>query len=174
MKNLLLPFSLLFLSLAGYAQRGDSTYYEAPPVVVSYLKPITVEAGRYYYGDKKLSNGGAGYSLEIPFSELNDPDVNRYFRNYKTARTTGQVLAVVPLVYFIYKLDRGGMSQGEYWTVYFASIGVSVVSDLIGKAQLRKGIERYNLRIERNKFGFSAQPLPNQSLAFGLGFSRSF
>jgi hypothetical protein len=174
MRNVLLSGLFLILSFVSFAQKGDTTYYQALPVVVSYLKPITIESGRYYYADKRLSSGGAGYALEIPFAELNDADVNRRFRNYKTARTAGQIVAVVPLFYFIYSANRGGISQNDYWAIYFASIGVSIVSDLIGKAQLRKGIEQYNLRVERNKFGFSAQPLPNQTYALGFGLSRSF
>lgn len=173
MKTLLLLCTILFSTVVAHTQKIDSSYYEAPPAVVPYLKPITVEAGRYYYGNKKLSAGGAGFVLEVPFAELNDTDVNKRFTNYKTARVVGQVMAFLPLIYFISRGSRG-FTPNEFWTIYGLSIGGSIGSDLIGKAQLRKGIERYNLRVERNKIGLSTQPLPNQSVAFGLGFSRSF
>ncbi len=116
--------------------------------------------------------GGIGYALEIPLSELNDPDVNRRFANYKTARVVGQVMAFLPFVYLL--STSRGFTQNEFWIVYGISIGGAIGSDLVGKAQLRKGIERYNLRLERNKLGLSVQPLPNQTVAFGFGLSRSF
>ncbi len=174
MKNILLSCLFLILSIVGFAQKTDSTYYEAPPVVVSYLKPISVEGGRYYYGNHRLSSGGGGYVLEIPFVELDDPEVNRRFKNYKLTRSISQTLSFLPILYFLYSVNRKSYVSKDYWTIYIGSIVGVTVSDLIGSHQIRKGVERYNLRLERNKFGFSAQPLPNQTVAFGFGLSRSF
>lgn len=110
--------------------------------------------------------------MEIPFNELNDPIVNRHFRNYRTLATIGQVVAVVPLVYVLANKSTT-TRNGDYWAVYFGSIGVTLGMTLIGNTQVRKAVTQYNRALANARFGFSVQPLPGTTqTAFGVGFAK--
>ncbi|GAB3918708.1 hypothetical protein [Larkinella terrae] len=160
---------LFFLSVLGtaLAQRpADSTFYRPGPAVPAHLKPIERSFGSYYYGGKRLRSPN---SLEIPFNELNDPIVNRHFRTYRTFVVIGQVVAAVPLIYVLTR-NRGTYTRsGEYWTVYFGSIGATLGLSLIGNSKVRKAVTEYNRSLANARFGFSIQPLPGTTqTAFGV------
>lgn len=160
---------LLCVGLLGtaLAQRpADSTFYRPNSGVPSYLKPIERSYGAYFYGGKRLRSAN---SLEIPFNELNDPAVNRHFRRYRTFVLVGQVVAAVPLVYVLTR-NRGTYTRsGDYWAVYFGSIGATLGLTIIGNTQVRKAVTQYNRALANARFGFSAQPLPGTTrTAFGI------
>ncbi|RRB01067.1 hypothetical protein [Larkinella rosea] len=160
---------LICLSILGTAtaqRAADSTFYRPGVAVPAYLKPIERSYGAYYYGGKRLRSSN---SLEIPFNELNDPIVNRHFRTYRTFVVIGQVAAAIPLVYVLTR-NRGTYTRsGDYWAVYFGSIGVSLGLNIIGGSKVRKAVTEYNRALANARFGFSAQPLPGTTkTAFGF------
>lgn len=164
-------FLLLFcLGIFGttWAQRSaDSTFYRPAPAVPAHLKPIERSFGSYFYGGKRLRSPN---SLEIPFNELGDPVVGRHFRTYRTLTTIGQGVALVPLIYILARNRSNTYTRsGDYWAVYFGSIGVTLGLTIIGNTQVRKAVTQYNRALANVRFGFSAQPLPGTTkTAFGF------
>jgi hypothetical protein len=87
------------------------------PFDSSHLKPIVIAAnGRYYYGGQRLRSN---YSLEIPFGEMDDPEVNRYFKNSRIIRTVGSV--VYGIAWRLFSGCRSkfsGVSRQTFWATY--------------------------------------------------------
>lgn len=127
------------------AQRDTSFYRPAP--VPPHLRPIERAVGSsalgsvYFYGGKRLTSAS---SLEVPFFELNDPLVNRHYRNYRTWTTVSRLTALVPLVYFFTRTRSVGFNSGEYWTVYGGSVVLALGAVIVGNSQVNKGVARYN------------------------------
>lgn len=163
------------LSTGAYAQRDTSHYRTVP--VPAHLRPIERAAGSsvigsvYYYGGKRLSSP---HSLEVPFFELDDPMVNRHYRNYRTWVTVSRLTAVVPLIYVFTRNTSARLNSREYWAIYFGSLGASLAFTLAGNSQVNKAVMRYNQMLRQSRLGFSASPLPMGGLAVGLGYSKSF
>ncbi|GAB3319563.1 hypothetical protein GCM10027299_12170 [Larkinella ripae] len=163
-------FSIGILGTAAAQRPADSTFYRSGRAIPAHLKPIERAYGAYFYGGKRLRSPN---SLEIPFHELNDGLVNRHFRIFRTLSTVGQVVAVVPLIYVLTRSRNTYTRSGEYWTVYFGSIGVTLGLSLIGNTQVRKAVTQYNRTLATARFGFSAQPLPGTTrTAFGLSLTQ--
>ncbi len=167
---------LCFIASSLQAQqlpRRDTVFFE--PLTNSHLKPIVIGGnGRYYYGGQRLRNQ---YSLEIPFGEMDDPEVNRYFTNARVIKTVGSVVAALPGLYFLVtsrSAGGNGVSRQTFWIAYFGALGVSLTSNLVANAQLRKAVNTYNGRIGRPRIGLSAEPLQNNALAFGLSLKTQF
>lgn len=154
--------------------RRDTVFFE-PLVEGAHLKPIIIGSnGRYYYGGLRLRNQ---YSLEIPFGEMDDPEVNRYFTQARTIRTIGSVVSALPGLYFLVTSRSGGgsgVSRQTFWITYFGAIGVSLTSNLIANAKLRKAVNTYNSRLGRLRLGLSAEPLQNNAVAFGFSVKKVF
>jgi hypothetical protein len=152
-------------SIYAQTQRPDSLFYK--PFDSSHLKPIVIGAnGRYYYGGQRLRSN---YSLEIPFGELDDHEVNRYFKNSRTVRTVGSVVSALPGVYFLLAGRNGGISRQTFWVTYFGAIGVSLTTNLVANFQMRKAVNTYNSRLVRPQLGLSIQEMPHNTLALGVG-----
>lgn len=153
--------------------RRDTVFFE--PLESNHLKPIIIGGnGRYYYGGIRLRNQ---YSLEIPFGEMDDPEVNRYFTQARTIRTIGSVVSALPGLYFLVtsrSAGGSGVSRQTFWITYFGAIGVSLTSNLIANAKLRKAVNTYNSRLGRPRLGLSAEPLQNNSVAFGISLKKVF
>jgi hypothetical protein len=105
---------------------------------------------------------------------LDDAETNRHYKLFKGYNAASRWINVIPLAYIIYTANQKLYSNNEYWAVYLISTGGSIAFNLLERAQIKKAITRYNLRVERNKLGLSIQPLPHQTSALGIGFSRSF
>lgn len=155
----------------GFCQTKDSIYYQRPMAIVSYMKPIRIENGRYYYGPQRLSNAN---SLEIPFFELNDEYVNTQFKMFKNFQTASRLISLLPTFYFIYSLSSRTYNQNVYWGVFGGTLVGSLAFDAVGRSHARKAIEGYNIRVMNNKMGFSVQPLPNQALVYSFGYVWDF
>ncbi|MGA0559587.1 hypothetical protein ACO2Q8_23205 [Larkinella sp. VNQ87] len=170
MRTILLSIGLM--TVFGFAraqQPTDPSFYKPGTAIPAHLKPIERSYGAYFYGGKRLRSPT---SLEIPFNELNEPTVNRHFRRFRTLNTIGQAVAVVPLIYVLAQPRNQAARSGEYWTVYFGSIGVTLGLTLIGNGQVRKAVTQYNRTLALTRLGFSAQPLPGTTQT-ALGFSLS-
>ncbi|MFN8349602.1 MAG: hypothetical protein U0X91_31675 [Spirosomataceae bacterium] len=166
-RDLLTYFFLLIClhSLSAQTQNTDSSFYK--PLDSYQLKPITIAAnGRYYYGGQRLRSN---YSMEIPFGELDDPEVNRYFKNSRTIRTVGSVVSALPGIYYLVAGRNNGISRQTFWATYLGAIGVSLTANLIANVQMRKAVNTYNSRLVRPRFGLSVQEMPNNALAVGMG-----
>ncbi|WP_345269960.1 hypothetical protein [Nibrella viscosa] len=167
-------FSLLPFGRA-YAQRDTSHYRTVP--VPAHLRPIERAVGSsalgsvYYYGGKRLTSP---HSLEVPFYELDDPMVNRHYRNYRTWTTVSRLTAVVPLLYVFTRNTTARLNSREYWAIYFGSLGASLGFTIIGNTQVNKAVMRYNQMLRQSRLGVSAVPIPMGGQAVGLGYSRSF
>lgn len=173
-KNTLLAYLLLFAIVssvsAQQAPRPDSLLFK--PFNNTHLKPIVIGAnGRYYYGGIRLRSN---YSLEIPFGEMDDPEVNHYFKTSRTIRTVGSVVSALPGVYFLLVGRNSGISRQTFWATYLGAIGVSFASNIVANVQMRKAVNTYNSRLVRPRFGLSVQEMPNNSLAFGVGWRLKF
>ena len=175
------PIILLYCSLASvnsYAQRkpDETSYYRTVPVP-AHLLPIERAYGSsalgsvYFYGGKKLSSP---YSLEIPFFELNDPEVTHHFKAYRTLVTVGRLTALVPLAYILFQ-NNNRYSGGAYWTVYGSSLVASLTLTFVGNGQVKKAVTRYNEMLSQPRVGLSASPiLMTGQMAIGAGVSLGF
>lgn len=169
---------LFFISITVLAQRRsadeDTSHYRTVPVP-AHLLPIERAYGSsslgslYFYGGKKLSSP---YSLEIPFFELNDPDVSHHFQAFRTVTTLSRLTALVPLAYILLSNNR---TNGTYWSVYGGSIVASLTLSIIGNSQVNKAVKRYNEMLRQPRIGFSANPVSlTGRTAIGVGLSYGF
>lgn len=174
---LTLLFNLLLLCNLTYAQRrsDDTSHYRTVPVP-GHLLPIERAYGSsslgsvYYYGGKRLSSP---YSLEIPFYELNDPEVSHHFQLFRTLTTVGRLTAFVPLAYIL--LQTNNYNRGAYWTVYGGSIAASITLLIISNSQVQKAVTRYNETLRPPRVGLSVAPVPlTGQAALGAGIAWSF
>jgi len=160
---------LTFAAFTLFAQQRDSVYFE--PLKRNDLKPIVIDRGRYYYGNQRLKSA---YSLEIPFYELNNAATNQYFKQFKTLRTVGTVVVMIPTAYFFYTVGGGNYNRTTFWAFYATGLAGSMFFNLLAETKMRRAVQVFNGGISRNRFGFSGQPLPNQTVAWGVAYRRSF
>ncbi|WP_460951319.1 hypothetical protein [Spirosoma daeguense] len=170
-------FIVFFLfSSTAYAQReaDDTSHYRSIPIP-AHLMPIERAYGSsslgsvYFYGGKKLSSP---YSLEIPFYELNDAEVNHRFQTFRTLTTLSRLTALVPLAYIVLTSSK---NNGTYWTVYGGSIVSSLTFSIIGNSQVNKAVTRYNQLLRQPRVGLSVNQVPlTGQVATGAGVAWSF
>lgn len=152
---------LLLNNLASAQRRSDDTAHYRTVPVPGHLLPIERAYGSsslgsvYYYGGKRLSSP---YSLEIPFYELNDPEVSHHFKMFRTLTTVSRLTAFVPLAYVL--LQSNSYNRGAYWTVYGGSIAASLTLLIIGNSQVQKAVTRYNEMLRQPRLGLSVAPIP--------------
>lgn len=168
--------TLLFFSIAFsiFAQK-DSAYYN-PNITrkLYYLKPLQKINGSYYYGERRLS----GYnSLEVPFFELNNPEVNFHYRRYKTFTGIGQAIGFIPTIYVLATLNKPRTRQsGFYTSTYLSIIGVtlagSITCSLIGKSHIKKAAIKYNQALGQKNM--STLQLKTDENSLGLALKYSF
>jgi hypothetical protein len=165
---------LLFsISLSIFAQK-DSAYYN-PNIIrkLYYLKPLQKVNGVYYYGERKLS----GYnSLEVPFFELNDPEVNFHYKRYKTLTGIGQAIGFIPTIYVLATLNKPRTRQTGFYTgTYLGVIGGALVGSitcsLIGKSHIKKAAIRYNQAIGQGKTSYWQLKIDENALGMALKLS---
>lgn len=166
-----------FCALHAFAQQRDTTFYR-PSAVPVHLRPIERAAGSsvlgsvYYYGGKRLSSPN---SLEIPFYELNEPTVNRHYRNYRLSTTASRIIAFAPFVYFLTRRTGVRFNSREYWTIYGSSVAASLAITIYGNVQINKGVMQYNYTLRQARLGVSLQPIPNSTQqAIGLSLQGKF
>ncbi|HEY0110996.1 MAG TPA: hypothetical protein VGB67_15255, partial [Fibrella sp.] len=160
---------------AGYAQRDTSFYRQIP--VPAHLRPIERAIGSsslgsvYFYGEKKLNSP---YSLEVPFFELNDPQVNQHFRNFRTWNTISRLTALVPLVYFFTRTSSVRFNSAEYWAVYGGSTVLAFGTIVVANTQVNKAVGRYNTMLRQVPTGYirmgaAYTPTPLGTSVMGIG-----
>lgn len=138
-----------------------------------YLKPLQKVNGVYYYGDRKLS----GYnSLEVPFFELNDPEVNAYYKRYKTFTGIGQAIGFIPTIYVLATLNKPrtrqtGFYTGTYLGVIGGALAGSITCSLIGRLHIKKAAIRYNQAIGKGDIGYWQLKTDDKSLGMTLKYN---
>lgn len=166
-----------FISSTACAQRrpDETPHYRTVPVP-THLLPIERAFGSsslgsvYFYGGKKLSSP---YSLEVPFFELNDPDVSHHFQTFRTLTTLSRLTALAPLAFILLQSNR--YNNGAYWTVYGGSIAASLTLSIVGNSQVNKAVSRYNEMLRPPRVGASLAPIPlTGQLAVGAGVAWGF
>ena len=173
---------LTFVALAAHAQRERDTSFYRQTAVPAHLRPIERAIGSsslgsvYFYGDKKLNSP---FSLEVPFYELNDPQVNQHFRNFRTWTTISRLTALVPLVYFFTRTQSVGFNSGEYWTIYGGSIALSLGTVIVANTQVNRAVSRYNTMLRQVpsgtiRLGATLAPTPFGTPAIGVGGAVRF
>ena len=134
---------LLLSTLTARAQRERDTAFYRTTDVPDHLRPIDRAVGSsalgntYFYGEKKLSSP---YSLEVPFFELNDPQVNHSYRNFRTWTTISRLAALPPLILFFTR----GRNSPQYWTVVGGSTAVGFGATIVANTQVNRAVARYN------------------------------
>jgi hypothetical protein len=132
MKILLVIFLLFFGSFQLHAQKFRTIE----------LKPIIKQGGTYFYNLKRV-HGGA-YGLQIPLQSLEDEEINKRYKAFRSWRVAESVFAFVPLIYILSHPRGRAINRDEFWLVYGVSIGGIIGGEIIAKHHLQKGIERYN------------------------------
>ncbi|MVM29471.1 hypothetical protein GO755_05465 [Spirosoma sp. HMF4905] len=174
--SLLTIFFLISLTIHAQQRRrdDDTSHYRSVPVP-AHLLPIERAFGSsslgslYFYGGKKLSSP---YSLEIPFYELNDPDVSHHFQAFRTLTTLSRLTAIAPLAYILLTSNR---TNGTYWSVYGGSIAASLTLSIIGNGQVNKAVTRYNEMLRQPRVSISAARIPiTGQVSMGAGLVWSF
>ncbi len=109
------------------------------------LKGIYQQGFNYYYNLKKV-DGGA-YGLQIPLQSLNDGEINRRYKTFRTLRKIESFIIIVPVVYafsLVPDSRRHKVNTSTIWTVYGASFAAILGLEIAAKIHLNKGIDRYN------------------------------
>jgi hypothetical protein len=109
------------------------------------LKPIHHQGLKYFYGFKKV-DGGA-YGLQIPLQSLNDAEIDRHYKKFKTIRALEAGLSFVPFVYIITNatsFNRRRVDAATFYTVTGLSILAILGVELVAQHQIKKSIDRYN------------------------------
>ncbi|MBD2751767.1 hypothetical protein [Spirosoma validum] len=176
-RSILFTLLITAITLTVHAQRrrdDDTSHYRTEPIP-AHLLPIERAAGSsslgslYFYGGKRLSSP---YSLEIPFYELNDPEVSHHFQTFRTITTLSRLTALAPLAYILLSRNQ---SNGTYWTVYGGSIVATLTFFIIGNSQVNKAVTRYNEMLRQPRIGMAVAPVPlTGHVALGAGVTWSF
>lgn len=168
--------TLLFFSISfGIFAQKDSAYYN-PNITrkLYYLKPLQKVNGSYYYGERRLSSYN---SLEVPFFELNDPEVNFHYRRYKTFTGIGQGIGFIPTIYILATLNKPRTRQSGFYTSTYlgiigASLAGSITCSLIGKSHIKKAAIKYNQALGQNNM--SSLELKTDENSLGLVLRYNF
>jgi hypothetical protein len=134
------------------------------------LKAISKKNGAYYYGNTKITNWAA---LSIPFSELNDSEVNLRYRQYRTLNTAAQIVSWIPTVYFIANLNQEKNNRSQaYWGVLLTSLAGSMTCNLLAQRHIKRAISQYNSKISsKTSFQMSIEPDKN---TWGIALQMKF
>ncbi|HWA32568.1 MAG TPA: hypothetical protein VG737_00490, partial [Cyclobacteriaceae bacterium] len=129
---------LSFFTLIGYLSTAQQ-------LKTMELKGIYHHGFHYYYDLKKV-DGGA-YGLQIPLSGLNDEEVNRRYKTFRTYRTVESIVIFVPVIYritYIPEARHQKLNSTTFWTIYGVSVLAAIGLEITAKHHLKKGIDRYN------------------------------
>jgi hypothetical protein len=173
MRYIIIYFLCIF-SIKTHAQI-DSIIHQKSYQSPYFLKAIHKTSGKYFYGNKRLSNV---YALEIPFAELNDATVNKHYKKFKTYTTIGQVVQIVPTLFLINIIANRPKyttisSQKGYWTVLITSELISIGTTIIGNLQVKKAVKAYNQGLAK-PFRTSYFELESSENEYGLALKYRF
>jgi hypothetical protein len=116
------------------------------------------------------------YSLEVPFFELNDAEVNFHYKKFKTFTAIGQAISFIPTIYILANLNNTRRQQSGYYTgtylgIILASLGGSLACTFIGKSHIKKAAIKYNQAIGKDTLGFWQIKTDENSLGMALRYN---
>ncbi len=141
------------------------------------LRGIIVEGDflkdTYFYGTKKLNSP---YDLTIPFMEIEDKEVDRLYKSYKTMRRLSSIAAFLPTFYVFYSLNGNNRStySNEFgWSLLGVSVAANVGFSMLSRVKIRKAINRYNELILNDDTPQSFHQMPAMNLV-SIGWKYKF
>ncbi len=108
------------------------------------LKPITQEGWKYYYDLKKVSGPAA---LEVPLLAVNDQEVTRYLKSYRTWRAAGSFITLVPLIYVLSLPRNQYVDPNTFWWIFGGTLAAQLGLEAIAHVKLGKAVDKYNMII---------------------------
>lgn len=166
---------LLFSYLIPFSAIAQVTVKTVP------LRGITMQSellrDNYFYGTKKLNGAN---DLTIPFMEIQDKEVNRLYRSYKTIQRLRSLVVIAPSMYFFYTLGSNSRNIANTynpqvgWSIFVTSVAASIGLSIWGRAKMRNAVNRYNeLIINSETTPQSWQTIPNQN-QISIGWRHRF
>lgn len=108
------------------------------------LKPITQQGWKYYYDLKKVSGPTA---LEVPLLAVNDQEVTRYLRSYRSWRAAESFITFIPLIYFLSLPRNQYVDPNTFWWIFGGTLAVQLGLEAIAHVKLGKAVDKYNMII---------------------------
>lgn len=108
------------------------------------LKPITQQGWKYFYDLKKVSSPSA---LEVPLIAVNDEEVTRHLKGFRTYQTIESVVVIIPLVYVLSLPRNQYVDPNTFWWVFGGTLAVQLGLEAISHVRLGKAIDKYNMII---------------------------
>ena len=136
------------------------------------LKPIFKAGGRYFYDTKKVHNA---YSLEIPLQEINNPEVNRYFKSFKTFQKL-RGLSYIPVLAFLLTGNLSSQNDFELYTyLLLGGLAGDMTFNLISRGRMSKAIDIYNISIaQRASLSLQLEKTKANQTLISFGFRQRF
>jgi len=110
------------------------------------LKPITKQGWKYFYDLKKVSSPAA---LEVPLLAVNDQEVERYLKGYKSWHAAGNFILLVPLIYVLSLPRNHYIDPNTSWIIFGSTIAAQIGLEAIANVKLGKSVDKYNVIIMR-------------------------
>ena len=112
------------------------------------LRTIQIDDGllnsSYLYGGKTVNS----LALQIPLQEVNDFEVNKFYKQNQNYNRLSSATSFIPLVY-LYTKDFKSINGRDFTFVFISTIVSNNILKAIGRKKLKKAIFRYNNLIIR-------------------------
>ncbi len=114
---------------------------QAPQYKTVQLKPITQEGWKYFYDLRKVSGPAA---LEVPLLAVNDVEVTRYLRSYRSWNAAASAVTLVPLIYILSLPRNQYVDPNTFWWILGGSLAAQLGMTAISHIKLGKAVDKYN------------------------------
>jgi hypothetical protein len=166
MAAFLKPFPVLFVILCSSGV-AEAQFTKSIP-----LQPIYKEGWKYFYGTTKVNSA---YSLQIPLEGIDNKEVNRYFKSYKTFQNL-RGFAYLPSVIFLFTNLNGSQQSGETFTyLLLAGVAGDIAFNAISQSRMAKAIDIYNIAIApRGSLNLQMEKTKSNQTLISFGFRQRF
>lgn len=136
------------------------------------LKPIFKSGRKYFYDSKKMVTP---YSLEIPLLALNNEEINRNYRQFKTLQSL-RGLAYLPGLVWLFAANPNSTNYDEgLFYLLMGGLVVDIGINAISHQKMKQAIDLYNIAImDRSAIGFNMQNIQYQQFSFNIGYKYRF
>ncbi len=137
------------------------------------LKPIYKHGWRYFYDTKKVNSA---YSLQIPLEGIQNKDVDRYFKSFKTLQTLRGIVYIPALMYlFTNNIGSSKQNYDTYWYLTLAGIAGDVTFNIISQNRMSKAIDIYNVSIAHGaSLSLQMDKIKNSQTLISFGIRQRF
>jgi len=158
---------LLILVLLFFSSVAKAQFTKSIP-----LQPIYKEGWKYFYGSKKMNSA---YSLQIPLEGVGSPEVERYFKSFKTFQNL-RGLAYVPSLVYLFTNLNGSQQSGETFTyLLFAGLAGDLAFSIVSHHKMAKAIDLYNLAIApRGSINLQLEKIQSNQTLISFGYRHRF